>query len=56
MIGAKTAARIIAWREAHGGIRTVDDLRMVKGIGRKKLSRLRDKVRVSPPADEAPDT
>jgi len=40
-IGKTLAQRIVARREAQGGFRTVDDLLEVKGIGDRKLSRMR---------------
>ena len=41
-IGPATAASIIAYRSANGAFKSIDDLDKVKGIGRKKLSRMRD--------------
>jgi len=46
-IGAKTAAAIIAHREAHGAFKSVDDLTDVKGIGENKLSKIKDDLEVS---------
>jgi len=46
-VGAKTAAAIVAYREAHGAFKSVDDLKHVKGIGEKKLSKLEDDIKVS---------
>lgn len=46
-VGAKTAAAIVAYREAHGSFKSVDDLKHVKGIGEKKLSKLEDDIKVS---------
>ncbi|MBW4041528.1 MAG: ComEA family DNA-binding protein [Acidobacteria bacterium] len=43
-IGPALAARIIAYRDAHGGFRSVDDLGQVGGIGPKTLAGLRDLV------------
>lgn len=40
-IGPALAARIIAWRDSHGGFRSVDDLDDVPGIGPAKLASLR---------------
>lgn len=40
-IGPKLAARIIAYRDAHGDFSTVDDLAQVRGIGPKTLARIR---------------
>ena len=45
-IGPKTAERIIAYRAAHGRFNSVDALRNVKGIGPKKLAKLRPLVTV----------
>jgi len=43
-IGAKTAAAIVAYRKAHGPFASLDDLTGVKGIGKKKLEKLRDSL------------
>lgn len=45
-IGPALAARILAWREEHGGFTAVDDLLQVSGIGETRLAELRDRVRV----------
>ncbi|MFJ3027851.1 helix-hairpin-helix domain-containing protein [Curtobacterium sp. NPDC087080] len=45
-IGPALAARILAWREEHGGFSSVDDLLEVSGIGDTRLAELRDRVRV----------
>ncbi len=39
-IGPKMAARILAYREAHGPFKRVADLVRVRGIGEKTLARL----------------
>jgi competence protein ComEA len=43
-IGPAMAARIIAWRTANGGFRSVNDLLKVSGIGARTLAGLRDLV------------
>jgi len=43
-IGAKTAAAIISYREAHGAFKKADDLENVKGIGKKKLAKIEDEL------------
>lgn len=48
-IGAVLAQRMIAYRASIGGFRTVEDLRQVKGIGEKKLDRVRPLVIVVAP-------
>jgi comEA protein len=45
-IGPKTAQKIIAYREQNGKFNSVDDLLDVKGIGDKKLAKLRQYARV----------
>ena len=40
-VGPSTAAKIIAYRNANGPFKTVDDLLQVKGIGPKKLNDIR---------------
>jgi competence protein ComEA len=44
-IGPTLAQRIVAYRQAHGGFRSVDDLRQVEGIGEKRFAALRKAVR-----------
>ena len=43
-IGPSLAARIVAWRGAHGGFQTVDDLGEVSGIGPARLAALRGRI------------
>ncbi len=45
-IGASYAERIIAYRTNHGRFKTVDELENVKGIGKKRLEKIRPFVRV----------
>jgi competence protein ComEA len=43
-IGPTLAARIIEYRDAHGGFRSIDQLREVEGIGEKRFEALREAV------------
>jgi len=43
-IGVKTAAAIIAYRNAHGAFKDVEDMVKVKGIGKKKLAKIEDEL------------
>ena len=43
-VGAATAEKIIADREANGPFKSIDDLTRVSGIGEKKLSAMRDRL------------
>lgn len=45
-IGVKTAEKIIAYREEHGGFRNVEELMQVSGIGAKTFEGLKDKITV----------
>jgi len=45
-IGPALAARILSWREEHGGFSSVEDLLEVSGIGDGRFAELRDRVRV----------
>jgi len=38
-IGAKTAAKIVAYREKNGAFKSVDGLLKIKGFGKKKLEK-----------------
>jgi competence protein ComEA len=43
-IGPTLAGRIIEYRDAHGGFRSVEELRDVDGIGEKRFASLREAV------------
>jgi competence protein ComEA len=43
-IGPTLAGRIIAYRQAHGGFRSVDELKQVEGIGEKRFASLKASV------------
>ena len=43
-IGPVTAQKIVAWRDAHGPFRSVDDLDAVPGIGPARVEQLRELV------------
>ena len=45
-VGPATAQKIVAYRQTHGGFRSVSELDQVPGIGEKKLAGLKDRVRV----------
>jgi competence protein ComEA len=49
-IGLVLAERIVEYRQAHGAFRDVDQLRLVKGIGKKKFDRIRLLITVTSPA------
>jgi len=55
-IGAKTAAKIVAYRNEHGAFKDVEDLLKIKGIGKKKLEKAGDELKVGDAGDsEASD-
>jgi competence protein ComEA len=43
-VGPKTADAILAYRQEHGPFQRPDDLLEIRGIGAKKLARMRDRV------------
>jgi len=45
-IGAKTAVKIVAYREKHGAFKSVDGLLKIKGFGKKKLEKAGDELTV----------
>ena len=49
-IGPKLAERIMAYRQSVGAFHSLDGLRAVKGIGKKKFERIRPLVTVTPDA------
>lgn len=48
-IGPAKAAAIVAYREAHGPFKTVDDLLLVKGIGEATLEKNRERLTAATP-------
>ena len=48
-IGPVLAGRIVEFRNSRGGFTNVDQLRRVKGIGRKTFERIRAFIAVVPP-------
>jgi competence protein ComEA len=48
-IGPVLAERIVEYRQARGAFRDVEQLRLVKGIGKKKFDRIRLLVTVTSP-------
>jgi competence protein ComEA len=49
-IGPRLAERIMEYRQSVGVFHSLDDLRVVKGIGKKKFERIRPLVTVTPDA------
>jgi competence protein ComEA len=47
-IGPKLAERIMAYRQSEGGFHSLDELRSVKGIGKKTFERIRPLVTITP--------
>ena len=45
-VGPATAQKIIAYREQHGGFRSVAELDQVPGIGPARMAALKDRVTV----------
>ena len=52
-LGPAKAQAIIDYRKANGPFKSVDDLRHVKGIGAKRLEKLRSELTVGPVAKVA---
>ena len=51
-VGAKTAARIVEFRQKNGPFKKVEDLMNVKGIGEKSFLKLKPLVTVAAPRSE----
>ncbi len=54
-IGEKTAAAILAYRDAHGGISNIDELLQVKGVGKKTLEKIKAAFQVGGATSSAND-
>ncbi len=52
-IGPVTAAKIVHMRRTYGRFKRVDDLLSIKGIGRKRLEKMRKYLTVAGPAPAA---
>jgi competence protein ComEA len=52
-IGAKTAQRILEYRQKNGGFKKIEELMNVKGIGEKSFLRIKDRLTVGPPRAKA---
>lgn len=48
-IGAKTAERIIEYRQKSGGFKKVEELMNVRGVGEKSFLKLKALITVTPP-------
>ncbi|MEE4604769.1 MAG: helix-hairpin-helix domain-containing protein [Desulfobacteraceae bacterium] len=48
-VGPKTAENIVAYRDANGPFKTLDDLKNVKGVGDKILELNKDRMTVGKP-------
>ncbi|MCU1384872.1 MAG: comEA 2 [Acidobacteria bacterium] len=47
-IGAKTAARIVEYRQKNGPFKKVEELMNVRGVGEKNFLKLKPQISVSP--------
>jgi competence protein ComEA len=47
-IGARTAERIVEYREKNGGFKKIEQLMNVKGVGEKSFLKLKDRITVTP--------
>jgi len=53
-IGAKTAARIVEYRQKNGPFKKIEELMNVRGVGEKNFLKLKAQVTVAAKVDRAP--
>ncbi len=54
-IGERRAADIVAWREAHGGFQSVEEIQEVSGIGPGIFARIQPYICVTPQGEGGED-
>jgi competence protein ComEA len=54
-IGPATAQKIIQMRKSYGSFKSVDDLRAIRGIGPKRLEKMRKYLTVGKPSPSVSD-
>jgi competence ComEA-like helix-hairpin-helix protein len=52
-IGPATADKILKMRKSYGAFKSVDDLRAIKGIGPKRLEKMRKYLTIGSPAPKS---
>jgi competence ComEA-like helix-hairpin-helix protein len=55
-IGSATADKILQMRKSYGAFKRVDDLLAIRGLGPKRLDKLRKYLTVGKPAEAKPTT
>jgi competence protein ComEA len=51
-VGARTAERIVEYRQKNGGFKKIEELMNVRGVGEKSFLRLKTLITVTPPKTE----
>ena len=54
-VGAKTAARIVEYRQKNGPFKKVEELMNVRGVGEKNFLKLKPQITVGPAKADHPD-
>jgi competence protein ComEA len=55
-VGARTAQRIVEYRQKNGSFKKIEELMNVQGVGEKSFLKIKDRLTVGAPREKTGDT